>query len=342
MNLLSPIDIAGIALRNRIAVAPMSRTQADAHGHPAAETAAYYARYARHGAGLVITEALYTAGPAARAYFNQPGLASEAQAEHWRAAVRAVHQEGGRVIAQLQHAGKLAEPGLHARPLGLVDGAAQGLSWQTQQPNAPAHAATAEEIERIIEGFALSARLAHYAGFDGVEIHGARGYLVNDFLSAYNVRDDEWGADRARIAEAVLRAVRQACPLPIGFNYSIYKIDEYRYQPPGGGAEIAALLARLCQAGADILHISSRRVLKPEPWGGLLAQLARAAAPKALMVNGGLATLQDCETVLAATQADLVSLARPFLANPDWLARSLAGEPLRAYEPGMEQRPLLD
>lgn len=94
MNLLSPIDIAGIALRNRIAVAPMSRTQADAHGHPAAETAAYYARYARHGAGLVITEALYTAGPAARAYFNQPGLASEAGGTMYSLMMRPAAESG--------------------------------------------------------------------------------------------------------------------------------------------------------------------------------------------------------------------------------------------------------
>ncbi|MFU2048829.1 NADH:flavin oxidoreductase [Bordetella hinzii] len=336
--ILSTVSLCGLALRNRIAVAPMSRMQGDAAGQPGADTAAYYARYARHGAALVITEALYTAGPAARAYHGQPGMACAGHAQAWRAVTAAVHEQGGKIFAQLQHAGKLAEPGLHGRPLAPVDSVAQGLSWQTGRPNAPAHAATAQEIEQIIQGYGESAALAQEAGFDGVEIHGARGYLVHDFTSASNTRKDAWG-ERARLAEAILATVRSACRLPVSFNYSIYKMDDYHHQP-GRGA-LAGLLPRLRAAGADILHMSARRILRPEPWGQSLAQLAQEVAPGPLIINGGLKTLPDCEEALAATQATLVALARPFLANPDWLDRNLAGHALREYAPGMERLPLL-
>ncbi|MCK9507499.1 MAG: tRNA-dihydrouridine synthase [Pigmentiphaga sp.] len=314
--------------------------QGDSAGMPNVDAAAYYARFALNGVGLILTEALYTAGPASRAYYGQPGLTNPEQAGHWRTICDAVHQHGGRLFAQLQHAGKLAEPGLHDRPLGPVDGVAAGLSWQTQRPNVPAHRATDEEIEQIVQGYGESARWAEEAGFDGIEIHGARGYLINDFLSAGNTRNDRWG-DRPHLAEAVLQRVKAQCSLPVSFNYSQYKMDDYHHQMPGGPVALAALFQRLRHAGADILHLSARRILHPEPWGERLVDIAARSAPGPLLINGGIRTLQACEQALADTPADGVALARPFLANPDWLPRSLAGDVLRDYEPGMERRPLL-
>lgn len=348
MNVLQPLAQGRLALRNRIVVAAMSRMQGDADGLPAPDAAAYYARFAQGGAALVVTEALATDQCSARAYFRQPGLWEDAHIAPWATVVRAVHAEGARIFAQLQHGGRLAEPGLNPLHLAASDGAAAGLTWQTGRPNASARAASDAEIEVIVQGFVQAARRAREAGFDGVELHGARGYLLDDFLSAStNRRDDAWGGDLGRrlaLPLRVLAAAREAVgPLLLSYNLSLYKMDDSGYQPPGGMAEAEAIARALAAGGADVLHVTTRRLLRDEPWGEPLVATVRRAAPGVLVLgNGGLKTLADAEDALARTGCDAVSLARPFLANPDWLARSLQGQPLAAYVPGMERAPLLD
>ena len=344
----SPGRLGRLALRNRIAVAAMSRMQAHADGRVSADMPAYYARYACFGAGLVISEALYTDSVAARAYFDQPGLATDEQADGWRTVVDAVHSAGGVLFAQLQHGGRLAEPGLGAKRLAASDGTAAGPTWQTGRPNAPAQAATEDEIEALVAAFAAAAVRAVGAGFDGVELHGARGYLLDDFLSASsNRRTDRHGGSlegRLRLPLEVVRRVRAAigAGVPLSYNLSLYKMDDNAYAPPGGAAEVRTLAQALHRAGADILHVTTRRVLRPEAWGETLARTVRDAVPgAALIVNGGLRSADDCDAALAQTGADAVSLARAFLANPDWPERVRAGTPLAAYAAGLERRPLL-
>jgi len=342
---LDAITLAGMPLRNRIAVAPMSRMQGSADGLPASDAARYYARYACHGAGLIISEALYTDDVASRAYFNQPGLASDRHIAGWREVTDAVHAAGAKIFAQLQHAGRLAEPGLNAIVLGATGRAAQGVSWQTASPNPVPRAATEDDIEQIVAGFAAAAQRASAAGFDGIELHGARGYLLHEFLNDGNDRCDAWGGtveNRVRLPARVLQAVRAAAEgLPIGFNYSMYSMDDYAYRPRGGITELEAIFRALRQSGADVLHVSTRRTLRPETWGETLAQTAARSAPGPMIAGGGLSSLSDCDKALETAGATVVALARPFLANPDWIARSTAGLPLRSYVPGMERQPLL-
>ncbi|MFC4273643.1 NADH:flavin oxidoreductase [Achromobacter aloeverae] len=341
----APALLGGLSLRNRLAVAPMSRMQGQDDGLPSPDTAPYYARYARHGVGLIITEALYTDDIASRAYFNQPGLATDRHIEGWRPVTAAVHAEGSKIFAQLQHAGRLAEPGLNRLVLGATGRAATGTTWQTGAANPTPTAATEEQIEEIIAGFAAAARRALAAGFDGIELHGARGYLIHEFLNDGNDRGDAWGGsieNRSRLAGRLLESVREAAPgLPIAFNYSMYAMDEYAYRPRAELAEMEAIFRTLRQAGADILHVSTRRTLRPEPWGETLAQTAARSAPGPLIAGGGLSSLAECERALAWPGIAMVALARPFLANPDWIARSQAGQPIREYTPGMERQPLL-
>ncbi|OZI38669.1 NADH-dependent flavin oxidoreductase [Bordetella genomosp. 10] len=342
---LAPLSLAGLPLRNRLAVAPMSRMQGSPEGLPSPDCAAYYARYARHGAALVITEALYTDEIASRAYFNQPGLSVDRHADAWRPVTDAVHAEGAKIFAQLQHAGRLAEPGLNGLVLGATGRPAAGNTWQTESPNPVPRAATEDDLERIVSGFADAARRAAAAGFDGIELHGARGYLIHESLNDDNDRGDGWGGaldGRMRLATRILAAVKAASGgLPVGFNYSMYSMDDYGYKPGAGVVELEALFRGLRRAGADILHISTRRTLRPEPWGETLARTAARCAPGPLIAGGGLTTLDDCEQVFALSESTIVALARPFLANPDWIRRSLAGEPLRAYVPGMERAALM-
>lgn len=325
----------------------MSRMQGSVCGRPSPDAAAYYARFAREGAGLVITEALYTDEVASRAYFRQPGLARDEHRQAWREVTTAVHEAGGVIFAQLQHGGRLAEPGLNPLHLAASDGTAAGTTWQTGRPNAPARAASAAEVDGIVDGFVRAAARARDAGFDGVELHGARGYLLDDFLSAgRNVRTDAYGGSlegRLALPLRVVRAVRDAIgTLPLAYNLSLYKMDDGAYQPPGGRAEVEAIAHALHAAGAGILHVTTRKLLRPEPWGEPLVATVRRALPQATIIgNGGIRTLADAGAALEQAGCDLVSLARPFLANPDWLQRCLRGAALRDYQPGMEREPLV-
>ncbi len=347
MKCLAPATVAGLSLRNRIVVAAMSRMQAQDDGTVSADMPAYYARFARHGAGMIISEALYTDTVAARAYFNQPGLATDAQAASWRSVTEAVHREGGVILAQLQHGGRLAEPGLNSLHLAASDGTAAGPTWQTGRPNAPAAAADAAQIDAIVEGFVHAAQRAVAAGFDGIELHGARGYLLDNFLSAStNQRVDEYGGSlsgRLRLPLRVVQAVRQAIgSVPLSCNLSLYKMDDGSYSPPGGKDEVRAIAASLHSAGVDMLHVTTRRLLRPEQWGEPLVTTIREAVPDAVVIgNGGLRTVEECDAALEATGVHLVSLARAWLANPDWIADELAGGASQRYVPGMERLPLL-
>jgi 2,4-dienoyl-CoA reductase-like NADH-dependent reductase (Old Yellow Enzyme family) len=213
--------------------------------------------------------------------------------------------------------------------------------------NQPANAATKEQIEMVVMGFHDAARRAREAGFDGVEIHGARGYLVDQFLSAStNSRDDEYGGTlerRLRFPREVVRAVRDAVgEMPVSFNFSLYKMDDTKYQPPGGRDEVIAIARELVSSGVDILHVTTRKVLRDEPWGEPLAVTVRNAAPDAgLIVNGGITGLEQAEQALEGTKAQCVSIARALLANPDWIHKVRTSMPRRDYVPGMERQALL-
>ncbi len=347
MTLLEPVTLAGLELRNKIAVAPMSRMQANDDGTASPDMALYYARYARNGAGLVFAEAAYVDECSSRAYFNQPGLASEPQRDAWVPVTRAVHAEGGRIFAQLQHGGRLSEPGLNVVHIGASDSVAAGNTWQTGVPNAPARAATPQEIDAIVEAFGAAARRAVEANFDGVEIHGARGYLLDEFLStSSNGRSDEYGGDlksRLKMPLAVVRRVRQSIGrAPLSFNFSLYKMDDGRYSPPGGRDEVVSIVRALRDAGADIVHVTTRKAVRPEAWDEPLARTVRDASMSGdVIANGGLSTPQDCEAVLENCGATMVSMARALLANPDWITRAYSNHPLARYVPGQERLPLL-
>jgi 2,4-dienoyl-CoA reductase-like NADH-dependent reductase (Old Yellow Enzyme family) len=339
-RVFSPAALKGLRLENRVVLSPMTRMQAAEDGTPTEAMARYYASYAALGVGLLMTEATYTDEHASRAYFNQPGMANPRHQEGWRRVVDAVHAAGRPIFLQLQHGGRLAEPGLHACALGASGIAAAGLSWQTARPYAaaPVRAAAREEIGRIVRAFAEAARRARQAGFDGVEIHGARGYLLDEFLSRPGMEIEE----RLAVPLSVVHAVRDAFPDgPLSYNLSLYKMDDSGYQPPGGGQEVALIAASLCDAGVDALHVTTRKVLRPEPFGNTLAEAVRAAvSDRVLIANGGVRTLEDAESALAQTGADFVAMARALLANPDWIGRVRAGGVLQAYKPGMEKEPL--
>ena len=212
---LAPQRIGAIDLKNRLAVAPMTRVSAAPDGTPTDEMVSYYAEFARGGFGVVITEGTYTDVAHSQSYLNQPGLAVDAHVEGWRRVVDAVHAEGVPLIAQLMHAGALSQGNSYGigtiapspiAPRGeMLEEYGGSGSWPTPREMCDV------DIDSVVQGFADAAARAQAAGFDGVELHAANGYLLDQFLTAYtNIRDDEFGGavvNRIRLTARIVAEI---------------------------------------------------------------------------------------------------------------------------------------
>jgi 2,4-dienoyl-CoA reductase-like NADH-dependent reductase (Old Yellow Enzyme family) len=197
-TLFEPLALGSLALPNRLAVAPMTRVSATADGVPTARMADYYALFADGGFGLVITEGLYTDEAFSQGYLHQPGLANAAQRDAWRPIVDGVQSRGSRVITQLMHAGALSQRNPYRTstvgPSAVRPKGRQMTFYRGAGDYAVPAAMTQHDIDTAVAGFAQAAARAREAGFDGVEIHGANGYLLDQFLSeGINLRDDRYG-----------------------------------------------------------------------------------------------------------------------------------------------------
>ncbi|SOY69517.1 putative NADH:flavin oxidoreductase [Cupriavidus taiwanensis] len=334
----------GVPLRNRLVVAPMTRISATGTGVPTAAMRRYYAGFARGGFGLIVSEGIYTDRAYAQGYAGQPGLTDAQQARGWRGIVDAVHQAGSRMVAQLMHAGALSQANRFrdhtAGPSAVQPRGRQlplyGGTGAYRMPRAMDQA----EILQAIDGFAHAARLARDAGFDGVEIHGANGYLLDQFLNGHtNLRQDGWGgaiAQRMRLLLETIGAVRAAAgsAVIVGVRISQAKVNDFTYQWPEGADGAAALFAAIAASGVDYLHVTGHQAWQPAFADGAasLVQHARRAAPElAIVANGSLAEPVRAAAMLAQG-ATLVALGRAALANPDWPARVRAGQPVRPFD----------
>lgn len=340
MAVHTPFSIRHVAFRNRLLLAAVTRGLAAADGSATAEMRAHYARFAAAGVGGLITEASHVDNDRSATYFGQPGMVSGAHMDSWRPVVDAVRGTGARILLQLQHAGPFREPGL-GPALGVDAGVPETVSWQRQERYFETRPASRGDLERITQAFATAAMLAERAGFDGIELHGARGYLLDAFLSGRHQREDEFGGslkNRLRFPLQVVRAVRSAAPsLLVSYNLSLYKMDAREWRPPEGGAEVATIAHELAGAGVDLLHASTRGLDRCSVDGAPFVDLLRAAGAAPLMAGGGVASLTEADAALNAGRCDLVSMARALIANPDILERSRAGLPLRSYVRGMER-----
>jgi 2,4-dienoyl-CoA reductase-like NADH-dependent reductase (Old Yellow Enzyme family) len=339
-----PVELCGAVLRNRLALAAVTRGMATDEGVPTAEMAAYYGKFARHGVGLIITEGTYVPGPAARTYFGQPGLTNLSQQDAWARIVDSVKASGAHILLQLQHAGPFREPelGPAVDPTGRIPASP---SWQKQKAYFDTRAIRRDEMPALIEAFEMAAMLARKAGFDGVEIHGARGYLVDAFLSGTNDRDDDYGGaldNRLRFPAQVVAAVRrQIGPMALSYNLSLYKMDSVDYQPPGGAAEIEHAVDVLAHGGVDIFDVSTRGLDRCRVADTPLVDVVRRASDRIVIAGGGVKSLADVEALLRDSRCDVVSMARSLIANPDILELGPEGSPdLRRYQRGMERIPV--
>ncbi|SFQ49886.1 2,4-dienoyl-CoA reductase [Amycolatopsis arida] len=342
---LTPVRLGRLDLPNRAVVAPMSRVSTRGDGVPTPAMARYYARYAAGGFGLVVTEGTYPDDRYSQSYPNQPGIVTPAQVAAWRAVVDAVHAAGGRIALQLMHAGALVQHD-RFRPIAPSaippKGARMPAYGGGDGPFPLPRAASRDDILAAVEGFAAAAARARDAGFDAVEIHGANGYLIDQFLTTYtNLRDDEYGGDvagRARLAVGVVRAVRAAVgpDFPVGIRLSQTKVNDVDYRWPGGTAEAETIVRMVAGAGVDVLHLAS----EGRDWvdgatldtGVTVTRLARAVTGLPVIANGGLHDVWLSRSVLADGHADLVALGRGALVNPDWPRRVAEGAELAAFD----------
>lgn len=355
--LLRPVELPpGLRLRNRVALAPMTR-RFSPRGVPGPDVAAYYARRAAT-LGLVITEGTYVGEPSAGSSSDVPRFHGEEALAGWARVARAVHAEGGAIVPQLWHLGAVRAPGSPPDPAAPVL-SPSGLDAAGRSVGEPA---STEDVERVVSAFARAAADARRAGFDGVELHGAHGYLIDQFLwEATNRRRDAYGGSltaRTRLAAEIVAAVREATGpgFPIIFRYSQWKGGHYDARLAENPSELEALLAPLAEAGVDVFHVSTRRYWAPAfdgsertlaGWTKHLLGTPVIAVGSVGVTSPFLGTAAEGQPslsiaplldLLARGEFDLVALGRAALADPRWLAKVAEGMPetIRPYEKSLE------
>ncbi len=333
----SPVTVAGVTLKNRIVMSPMTRSRAQDPGALATELMAlYYSQ--RASAGLIITEGIQPS-IVGQGYPWTPGLHSSAQVDSWRQVTDAVHEKGGVIFAQLMHCGRIGHPDLHEgglMPLAPSAVAAEGQVYTSNgMQTLPVPVAMTEaDIHQTISDFATAATNAIAAGFDGVEIHGANGYVVHQFLSDnVNLRTDEWGgsvAGHIKFPVAVATAVAAA----IGADKTGIRISPAN--PFNGISEsnvaetYSALVRELATLNLAYLHF-----MKNPMQGDLITEI-RALWPNTLIVNDYVADRPKGKADLGFIDSglvDLVSFGQLFLANPDLPARLETDGPYNTPDP---------
>lgn len=339
-NLFQPVELNGsITLKNRILMAPLTRCMADDALVPTQAMVDYYAR--RADTGLIISEATIIR-PDGQGYPNTPGLYTPEQIAGWRKVTDKVHDNGGKIFAQLWHTGRVAHPHFFGGEDVLAPSAlgVEGSVPRMRELNyVVPKAVTREEIEELVADYAQAAINALEAGFDGVEIHGANGYLIDQFLHfSSNVREDEFGGhaeNMARFPLAVVDAVVEA----IGEDRTALRLSPGAYfnmTPDTRDRDVFDyLLAELEKRHLAYLHVGIfDDNMAFDYLGGTVSQYMRAHYSQTLVGVGGF-TPETGSQAVSEGKFDLLAIGRPLIANPDYVAKVKAGEALVEYSDTM-------
>lgn len=340
-SLFRPFRLSNVELANRIVMAPMTRSHSP-EGVPGVDVAAYYRRRAEGGVGLIITEGTYVPHPASGFDAKVPHMFGDDAVGGWSRVVGEVHRAGSRIFCQLWHVGMLGSPGPEAsndvRPIGP-----SGLTKPGECTTPPM---TEADIDAAIEAYAQGAQNAKQAGFDGVELHGAHGYLIDQFFwEGTNQRTDEYGGDlrkRTRFAADTIQEVRRRVGLdfPVVLRFSQWKLQDYDAKLARTPDELEQLLRPLAEAGVDAFHCSTRRFWEPEFAGSdlNLAGWTKRLTGKPTITVGSITLDQDVVTTFRSTDTaaatgieellrrldrgdfDLVAIGRSLIVNPSWAA----------------------
>ena len=340
-QLFNPFKLGSLNIPTRIVMAPMTRGFSPG-GVPTAEVVEYYRKRAAAGVGLIITEGTTVNHPAANGYPNVPRFYGADALAGWKQVVDAVHGAGGKIMPQLWHVGDVRRLGTEPDP--SVPG--YGPMEKFKDGKKIVHGMTQADIDQIIAAFAQAAKDAQDIGMDGVEIHGAHGYLIDQFFwQGSNQRTDSYGgsmANRGRFAVEIIQAVRAAVgpDFPIVFRYSQWKQQDYTARLAQNPDELKAFLQPLEDAGVDIFHCSTRRFWEPEFDGSELnlAGWTRQLTGKPTITVGSIglegseftsflagteevaqpSNLDSLLTRFAAEEFDLVAVGRALLLDPEW------------------------
>lgn len=335
-DLFSPLQAGALQLPNRILMAPLTRCRAEDGHVPGDLMVEHYAQ--RASAGLIIAEATM-AMEGNSAFWREPGIYSEAQVEGWRRVTDAVHAKGGRIVLQIWHGGRACHPDLNdgATPVAPSPLAIQGEEVHTpkgKQPYTVPRALEDDELPGIVQGFARAAENARRAGFDGVEVHGANGYLLDEFLrDGSNHRTGPYGGsieNRARLMLEVVEAVSKEWESRrVGLRISpLNSYNDMRDSDPVG--LVTWLAKRLNDYDLAYLHVM-RADFYAKQAGDVLTP-AREHYKGVLVGNMGY-TPQEAAQAVENGQLDAVAFGVPFLANPDLPERIRKGAPLNAADP---------
>lgn len=345
--LFAPFRLGNLELPTRVVMAPMTRSFSPG-GVPNAKVIEYYRRRAAAGVGLIVTEGTTVGHKASNGYPNVPRFYGEDALAGWKQVVDAVHAEGGKIVPQLWHVGNVRKLG--TEPDASVPGF--GPMEKLKDGKVVVHGMTQADIDEVIAAFAQAARDAKAIGMDGVEIHGAHGYLVDQFFwEGSNQRTDQYGGDlaaRSRFAIELIQAVRAAVgpDFPIILRFSQWKQQDYTARLVQTPEQLEAFLKPLSEAGVDIFHCSTRRFWEPEFEGSdlNLAGWTRKLTGKPTITVGSVgldgeflqfmvktdkvaepASLENLLERLNKEEFDLVAVGRALLVDPDWALKVREG-----------------
>lgn len=348
-ELTKPFALKSLSLSGRVVMAPMTRSRSP-HNIPGADVAGYYRRRAENNVGLIITEGTVV-DPAGHAYPDVPNFYGKEALQGWKHVVENVHAGGGRIFPQLWHAGSVRQEGMPPDP-DIPGYAPSPILHPSMNEGTAPKELTENDIENVIGAFARAAREAKQIGFDGIELHGAHGYLIDQFFwDRTNQRTDACGgrkiAERTRFAVDLIRTVRQevGTDFPVCLRFSQWKLGDYEAKLALTPKELETFLTPLADAGVDIFHCSTRRFFEPEFTGSDLNLagwtkkitakpvisvgsvgldtdfISNRMSPEKNITHGSQKTIQYLLERLERNEFDLVAIGRALLADPEWVTK---------------------
>ena len=342
-KLMSPVAVGPYTFNHRVVLAPLTRMRAEAGARPGPLMAEYYAQRASQG-GLLIGEATIAAENG-NGYLGAPGLYDDSQIAGWKVVTDAVHAKGGKIFLQLYHAGRQSNKDVQpagSTPVGPSEVPHGGVAYTLEGwvPNTPNRTLTIPEIEGLVESFRLAAIRGREAGFDGVELHAANGYLFDQFLQdGSNKRTDIYGGSFENRARFLIDATRAVISVWGGDKVAV------RIGPSGSWGDMSDsdpeglfsyVAERLSELKLAYLHLIEPRIAgnvedETRSQAPVAAQLIRKHYAGTIIAAGGF-DQQSAEAIIAAGDADLVAFGRHFIANPDLPERLRNGWPLNEYD----------
>lgn len=337
--LFSPFKIKNFTLRNRLGVAPMTRMSSPGGSIPRQDVFDFLVRRAEKGAAIVYTEAIVTDYESSQGYPRQSRLVNQKQIDAWRPVVEAIHAHGGIAIMQMFHCGRMAWP--EVNPAGRAIAPSQIAPRQNNPMTGEAYPLPEEmsqfDIDHVINGFVETAKGAVLAGFDGIEVHGAHGYLINQFLSSYsNKRDDAYGGsieNRFRFAREVIESVALIVPEDrlLTFRISNWGIADMEISLFDDAEEWQELIGLLVRTPIDAISLSTYNFRdKAFDTDRTMSQLIREVTPLPLMICGQIYDRKSAEEALES--ADIALSSKSILLNPDWVEDVRAGKDLPLHK----------